>query len=388
MELNETAQQARMRSRLRSYFAGLLPEDERRRAGEAGVGGERFREVVSRLGQDGWLGVGWPREHGGQGSSVEEQYIFFDEVQRAGLPFPFVTVNTVGPTLMECGSQQQQQRFLPGILTGDIVFAIGYTEPEAGTDLASLRTQGVWDGDELVVHGSKTFTSGGNTADYVWLACRTDPEAPKHKGISIVIVPTGAAGFSWSPIHTMGGMMITATYYDGVRVGKDNIVGEVNDGWQLMTRQLNHERVSLAALGGRTLQLWQQVLGWTKETGAIERPWVRQELARSHARLEAMRLLNWRMTTAVANGDLTGATASAAKVYGTETHVDVLRGLSQILGAAGRIRPESPGAALSGQVEQLTRHALVNTFGGGSNDVLRDMVATQGLGLPKAGRRS
>ena len=114
---------------LRSYFADLLPEDERRRVGEAGVGGDRFREVVSRLGADGWLGVGWPIEYGGQGRSIEEQYVFFDEVQRAGLPFPFVTVNTVGPTLMRNGSQEQKRRFLPGILSGDIVFAIGYTEP-------------------------------------------------------------------------------------------------------------------------------------------------------------------------------------------------------------------------------------------------------------------
>ena len=386
MDLRETPAQLQLRKELRAYFAGLLPEDERRRVGEEGVGGDRFREVVSMLGRDGWLGVGWPQEYGGQGRSIEEQYVFFDEVQRAGLPFPFVTVNTVGPTLMEYGTEEQKRAYLPGILNGDIVFAIGYTEPDAGTDLASLKTKAVRDGDELVIDGQKIFTSGANTADHVWLAARTDPEAPKHKGISIVIVPTDAAGFSWSPIQAVGGMVVTATYYSGIRVPVSNVVGEIDGGWRLITAQLNHERIGLAALGGRMIQLWEQVLAWAKDTGVIERPWVQQELARTHAKLEAMRLMNWKMTAAVAEGTLTGATAGAAKTYGTETHIDVQRTLTQILGAGGRIRPESPGAVLAGQVEQLSRQGIVNTFGGGVNDILRDMVATQGLGLPRSAR--
>ncbi|WP_433212447.1 acyl-CoA dehydrogenase family protein [Microtetraspora malaysiensis] len=386
MDLRETAAQQELRMELRRYFAGLMPEAERRRVGEQGVGGDRFREVVKRLGADGWLGIGWPVEYGGQGRSIEEQYVFFDEVQRAGLPFPFVTVNTVGPTLMSQGSEEQKRRFLPGILSGDIVFAIGYTEPDAGTDLASLTTRAVRDGDEFVVDGSKIFTSGANTADYVWLACRTDPDAPKHKGISILIVPTDAPGFSWSPIRTVGGMIVTATYYSGVRVPATDVVGEVNGGWRLITHQLNHERIGLAALGGRMIRLWEDVLAWARENGTIELPWVQRDFARTYAKLEAMRLLNWKMTGAVARGSLSGAEAGAAKAYGTETHIDVQRTLTGILGAAGRIRPDSPGAALAGQIEQLSRQGIVNTFGGGVNEILRDMVATQGLGLPRLGR--
>lgn len=386
MQLRESAAHQELRRELRAYFAGLMPEDERRRVGEEGVGGDRFREVVKRLGSDGWLGIGWPTEYGGQGRSVEDQYVFFDEVQRAGLPFPFVTVNTVGPTLMAYGSEEHRKRFLPGILSGDIVFAIGYTEPGAGTDLASLATRAVRDGDTYVVDGSKIFTSGANTADYVWLAARTDPDAPKHKGISILIVPTADDGFSWSPIRTVGGMVVTATYYSGVRVPAADVVGDVDGGWRLITAQLNHERIGLAALGGRMIQLWERVLEWAKENGTADIPWVRQEFARTYARLEAMRLMNWKMTSAVARDALTGADAGAAKAYGTETHIAVQRGLTQILGAAGRIRPESPGAALAGQVEQLSRQGIVNTFGGGVNEILRDMVATQGLGLPRKGR--
>ncbi len=386
MELRESASQLELRRELRAYFAGLLPEEKRRTAGEQGVGGEHFREVVSLLGADGWLGIGWPTEYGGQGRSIEEQFVFFDEVQRAGLPFPFVTVNTVGPTLMKYGTEEQKARFLPGILSGDIVFAIGYTEPEAGTDLASLKTRAVRDGDEWVIDGNKIFTSGANTADYVWLACRTDPDAPKHKGISIMVVPTDDAGFSWSPIPTVGGLTVTSTYYSGIRVADENVIGDVNGGWQLIAAQLNHERIGLAAIGGRTYGLWHQVLDWAKENGAIEIPWVQQEFARTHAKLEAMRLLNWKMTAAVAADTLSGADAGATKAYGTETHIDVYRTLLGILGAAGRIRPDSPGALLAGQIEQISRQGMVNTFGGGVNEVLRDMVATMGLGLVREKR--
>ena len=157
------------------------------------------------MGADGWLGIGWPKEYGGQGRPATDQFIFFDEVQRAGAPFPFVTLNTVGPTIMRFGSDEQKAFFLPGILAGEINFAIGYTEPEAGTDLASLRTRAVRDGDEWVINGNKVFTSGANQADYVWLACRTDPDAPKHKGISIILVPTASPGFKCTPIVTVGG---------------------------------------------------------------------------------------------------------------------------------------------------------------------------------------
>lgn len=384
MDLRESAAHQQLRAELRAYFASLLPADERRRAGEEGVGGGRFREVVRMLGRDGWLGIGWPVEYGGQGRSIADQYVFFDEVQRAGLPFPFVTVNTVGPTLMKYGTEEQRKQFLPGILSGDIIFAIGYTEPEAGTDLASLRTRAVRDADGFVIDGSKIFTSGANTADYIWLACRTDPDAAKHKGISIIIVPTGAPGFSWSPIQCVGGMSVTATYYTGVRVPSGNVVGEIDGGWRLITTQLNHERIGLAALGGRMIRLWEDVRDWARDNGVLELPWVRRDLARTYAKLSAMELLNWQMTTAVEQGTLSGAQAGATKTYGTETHIDVQRTLTGILGAAGRIRPESPGAALSGQIEQLSRQGIVNTFGGGVNEVLREMVAVQGLGLPRA----
>lgn len=386
MNLRETPAQTALREELRAYFAQLLPDDERREVGELGAGGPRFRDVVRMLGRDGWLGVGWPEEYGGRGLGAEEQFIFYDEIQRAGVPFPLVTINTVGPTLMQFGTDEQKRKYLPGMLTGDIVFAIGYTEPEAGTDLASLRTRAVADGDDFVVNGSKVFTTGGNTSDYVWLACRTDPDAPKHKGISILVVPCDDPGYSWSQIKSVGGIHPCATYYQDIRVPKEELVGELNGGWSLITAQLNHERVALAALGGRMIQLWEQTLEWAKGNGVIDKPWVRQEFARTHAKLEAMRLVNWKLAAAVGDHTLRGEQAGAAKAYGTETHIDLQRTLFQILGAAGRIRPGSHAAVLHGQVEQLSRQGLVNTFGGGVNEVLRDMIATMGLGMPRSRR--
>jgi 3-oxocholest-4-en-26-oyl-CoA dehydrogenase alpha subunit len=392
MFLEYTPEQQALRKELREYFAKLLTPEVKEELGQPGEGGELFHQLLRRMGKDGWLGVGWPEEFGGQGRPATDQFVFFDEVQRAGAPFPFVTLNTVGPTIMRFGSEEQKAFFLPGILAGEINFAIGYTEPEAGTDLASLRTRAVLDGDEWVINGNKVFTSGANQADYVWLACRTDPDAPKHKGISIIVVPTSSDGFKWTPIVTVGGNVTTATYYDDVRVPKGNVVGEVNAGWRLITTQLNHERVGLAAMGGLAHRLWDEVLEWTRTTDSgeggrmIDLPWVQMDLARTHVRLEAMKLLNWRMASAVAAETLAPADSSAVKVYGTETLVDVYRTLLGIVGAAGYLPGGSPGAVLNGDLERAARAAQINTFGGGVNEIQREIVASAGLGMARQKR--
>ena len=392
MFLDYTPEQRALRSELREYFAKLLASESPEDLSGRGENSPAFRRLVRQLGKDGWLGIGWPTEYGGQGRSAIEQYIMFDEVQRSGVPFPFVTVNTVGPTLMRFGTEEQKQRYLPGILAGEINFAIGYTEPSAGTDLASLRTSAVLDGDEWVINGSKVFTSGANQADYVWLACRTDPELPKHKGISIILVPTSAPGFRWTALPTVGDITTTSTYYDDVRVPAENLVGERGGGWRMITNQLNHERVGLSALGGLTWRLWGEVRDWAAATDAPEggkvadRTWVRTDLAKAYARLEAMKLLNWRMAADIAADRLGPADSSAVKVYGTETHVEVYRLLLGVLGSAGWLRAGSPGAVLQGEIERAGRSAQINTFGGGVNDIQRDIVAAAGLGMARRAR--
>jgi 3-oxocholest-4-en-26-oyl-CoA dehydrogenase alpha subunit len=392
MFLEETPEQQALRQELRAYYAQLMTDEVRAGIGEAGEGGDRWRDTVRKIGADGWLGVGWPRQYGGQGRPATDQFIFFDETRRADAPFPFVTVNTVGPTIMRFGNDEQKAYFLPGILAGEINFAIGYTEPEAGTDLASLRTRAVRDGDEYVVNGAKVFTSGADMADYVWLAVRTDPDAPKHKGISILCLPTDSPGFSWSPIVTVAGAKTTATYYADVRVPVTARVGEENEGWRMITTQLNHERVGLAAWSGFAGWLWEQVVAWAAGTPSgdggtvLDRPWVQADLARCRAELDAMHLLNWRMATQVAAGAVNPADSSAVKIFGVERSIDIYRRLLGIVGAGGYLTPGSPGAALAGKLERTARHAQINTFGGGVNEVQREIVATAGLGMTRAAR--
>src|SRR6478736_6401856 len=394
MYLDYTDEQLALRKELREYFDRLLTPEVRAEMGHPGEGNPRFRTMVRQMGADGWLGIGWPVEYGGQGRSILDQFIFFDEVQRANAPFPFVTVNTVGPAIMANGTEEQKQRYLPGILSGEVNFAIGYTEPEAGTDLASLRTRAILDGDEWVINGNKVFTSGANQADYIWLACRTDPDAPKHKGISIIVVPTSSPGFKTTPIVTVGSVVTQATYYDEIRVPKDNVIGEINGGWRLITSQLNHERVGLAALAGQTHRLFDELLEWCRTTPAadgssrmmIDVEWVQRDLAEAHARGEAMKLLNWRMAAAVANNTLTPADASAAKVFGVETQIAMYRLMLSVCGAAGYLGEGSPGAVLAGDIERAGRAAQINTFGGGVVEVLREIVATAGLGMVRQAR--
>jgi alkylation response protein AidB-like acyl-CoA dehydrogenase len=399
MYLDYTPEQQALRIELRGYFAKL--GDELGPFSGPGEGGPQYRKVVRRLGKDGWLGIGWPTEFGGQGRTAMEQFIFFDEVQRAGAPFPFVTINTVGPTIMRFGSDEQKKTYLPGILAGEINFAIGYTEPEAGTDLASLKTRAVRDGDEYVINGNKVFTSGADDADYVWLACRTDPDAPKHKGISLVVVPTSSPGFKVTPIVTVGGTRTTATYYDDVRVPVDNCVGGENHGWKMITTQLNHERVGLGALAGTCFEMWDATFEWAKSTEAAashtapegnavvrmaDVPWVKADLARTWAKLEAVKLLNWRMVEQIGSGEPKPADSSAVKVYATETLIDVYRTLLGIVGPFGIVREGSPDAVFRGRMEKAARAAQINTFGGGVNDVQREIIAAAGLGMKRGAR--
>ncbi|MDF1604737.1 acyl-CoA dehydrogenase family protein [Nocardioides sp. YIM 152315] len=381
-----------LRAELRAYFDRTIDDADRRALVDQTEGGPVFDRILRRMGADGWLGLGWPEEYGGRGDDPEALYVFYDEVIRANAPLSLVTLNTVAPALMKHGTRAQKDFFLPPILAGELIFAIGYTEPGAGTDLASLSTRAVVEGDELVINGQKIFTSAGVYADWVWLAVRTDPDAPRHRGISVVLVPTSAPGFSVTEIHTVGGISTSATYYDDVRVPLTNVVGDLNQGWSLITDQLNHERVALAARGGIANELYDQVLEWAQhETygdGVVyDLPWVRSTLADVYALLSATSLVNLRLVADVAGNTLGGGDSAAAKVRGTEAVVEAYGRLQEVLGATGVLRPGSVGAALEGRVETLGRRAQNNTFGGGTNEVMREIVAAKCLGMTVGARR-
>jgi alkylation response protein AidB-like acyl-CoA dehydrogenase len=393
MHIAFTEEQDALRSELRAYFADLMTPDvqEAMASGDGEYGGEElYKGLVRQMGSDGWLGIGWPEEYGGQARSMVDQLIFMDEASLVGAPVPFLTINTVGPTLMQYGTDAQRDAFLPKILAGEMHFAIGYSEPGAGTDLASLTTRAVRDGDEYVVTGQKMWTSLIQYADYVWLAARTDPDAARHKGLSMFLVDTDSPGFSWTPVPTVAGVTTSATFYDDVRVPAANLVGTENDGWKLITNQLNHERVALCS-AAPVQNMLAEVRDWAAATRlpdgrrVIDQEWVQLHLARVHAKVEFLKLINWKIAWGVRNG-VGPQDASATKVFGTELSIEAYRALMEVIGPEATVVRGSPGAVLRSRLERSYRSALILTFGGGTNEVQRDIIAMVGLGLPRAPR--
>ncbi len=389
MRIAYTDEQEALRAELAAYYQELLTDDIKEALhGEQGVG-PVTRSTVKQMAADGWLGIGWPKEYGGQGRSQLEQYIFFDESMRSGAPVPMLTINTVGPTIMANGTEEQKQRFLPAILAGDIHFSIGYSEPESGTDLASLTTKAVLDGDEYIINGQKMWTSLASDADYCWLAVRTNPDAPKHKGISMIIVDLkNTPGITIDPLQLLSSHDINAVYYDDVRVRADNLVGGVDNGWNLIVSQLNHERVTLCS-AGLLEQSYQEVVNYAKSHPAgakriIDQEWVQLNLARVRTGLEFLRLINWKVAWTATQGSMDIASASTIKVFGTEFYLESFRLLMEILGPRAYLERGSAESILAGRLEQNYRSLVILTFGGGTNEIQRDLIAMFGLGLPRA----
>ncbi|MEH6590764.1 MAG: acyl-CoA dehydrogenase family protein [Halioglobus sp.] len=393
MIIDYTDEQKALRKELRAYFAKLI-KPEYREPLRASEGGDLYKGLIRQMGKDGWLALGWPTEYGGRGATDTEQLMFFEEALMAGAPVPFVTLNTVGPALIEYGSEEMKQKFLPGIAAGETHFCIGYTEAEAGTDLAALTTSAVpdpEDPDYYIINGAKVFTSSAEAADYIWLAVRTTPDS-RHKGVSMIIVDAALEGFSYSPIHTVGGVRTNMTYYDNVRVHKSMMVGEPDKGWGLIMSQLNHERVGLAAWGIHGWKLYSRALAWartpsTKAHSAGQRPIddtrIQGNLAEALARLEAMRVMNARMAWDLEKGNMNPALASALKVFSTEGLIEVVRLLMECIGPSSLIRAESSAAMLMGDLEHEYRRCQINTFGGGINELQRGIVANFGLNMPR-----
>ncbi len=388
--LELTDEQRELKDRLRAYFGGVAAEFEGQHDPDPVEGawdrhGPTYSRLIRRLGADGWMGVGWPKEYGGHGLGEVEQTIFANEAQYADVHLPAVTLQTVGPTLIRYGTEKQKEMFLGRILAGDVHFAIGYSEPDAGTDLASLRTTARRDGDHYVVNGQKMWTTGGHHADYLWLAVRTDPDAPKHKGISILIVDTSDPGYSWTPIITADGSHhVNATYFNDVRVPADMLVGEENQGWRLITTQLNHERVMLGP-AGRIEGLRDRVVRWADAAGVREEPDVRELLGKTTAVFRINELLNWEVARAAASGELEVADASSSKVFASDQVQHLLADLISLVhrhGDAG----EPATRALLDYLDGQAKRNLVITFGGGVQEVQRELISMFGLGLPRVPR--
>ncbi len=392
MHIEYTDAQKALRVQVREYMQQRITPaliEEKKNPDFFEGGGPEFRRQFRQMGSDGWISLSWPKELGGQEASAVEQYIFTDEVIRSGFPYPFLTTEAIGPVLAEHADEEIRDEVVGGILRGETVIAIGYSEPSAGTDLASLKTRAVRDGDEWIINGQKIWTSLANFSDYVWLAARTDPDPDKkHKGLTMFLVPTDIEGFSCNPIWTLG-TRTNATFYEDVRLPDRYRVGEIDKGWRLITGQLNRERLSLVN-HGMIEALFSETASWAARTRdasgrpIIDQAWVQHNLARAKTGMEALRIMCLKQAWAIEQGSLGMAEASVAKVYGTEFFVEIYRLLLEIIGQAGTLAEDSPGAVLQGKLEHRYRLGSILTFGGGTNEVQRDIISAAGLWMPRS----
>ncbi len=391
MHIGYTEEQEKLRQELRTYYRELLtPEVEAELGHEHGVG-PTTRRIFKQMAADGWVGIGWPKEYGGQGRSQLEQFVFFDESMRCGAPVPMLTINTVGPTIMQFGTDEQKNDYLPRILKGEIMFCVGYSEPGAGTDLASLQTRAVRDGDEYVINGQKIFTQPVDATPTTCGSRRAPiPTSRSTRASRSSSCRRETPGFSFQPMHLLSEHDINQTYYDDVRVPVSNCVGGENNGWSLITNQLNHERVTLCSTGIPE-SMFSEVRQYAQQTKlangqrVIDQEWVQMNLARVYARLEFLKLINWKVAWSASTGaGLNVADASTIKVFGTEFYLEAFRLLFEILGEASYLVKDSPEAVLKARLERYYRSLLILTFGGGVNEVQRDLIAMFGLGMPRS----
>ena len=394
MKIEFTKNQIKLREELRDYFNDLMNENlvkELKMSGGEGGGGPEFKKALKKIGQDGWIGLSWPKKYGGQEASYLEQYIFTEEIMRSGFPYPFLTTDSIGPTIAEYGNELIKRDLIPGILSGDIIFAIGYSEPDAGTDLASLSTKAILKNNKWIINGQKMWTSLADYSDYIWLAVRTDPKSNNHKGLSILVVPTNSKGLTISPIYTLGGVRTNTTFYDNVEIPESNLVGEVNKGWNLITGQLNRERLSLVN-NAPVEKLLEDVTKWANNTvdnkgnKLIDENWVKSNLALVKSGSEALKLLCWKQAWLMTTNKLDMADASVAKVYGSEFFIEAYRLLMEIIGQESTLTSKSEKNILEGRLEMLYRVSSILTFGGGTNEVQRDIISMIGLNMPREER--
>jgi len=391
MKIELTKNQQKLKDELKEYFSALLNKDLLSEMSDPQFfegGGPEFKKALKIMGQDGWIGLSWPKEFGGKEFTPIEQYIFVEEIMRTGFPFPFLTTESVGPMIAQYGSDWAKETIAKSILRGETIFAIGYSEPNAGTDLASLNTQALPDKEGFKINGQKIWTSLANYADYIWLAARTNNEVKKHKGISMFIVPTDDDGFSYTPIQTLGDVTTNMTYYDDIYVSKDNLVGELNSGWNLITSQLNLERLALVN-HGPVDELYHQLLSLAKSTKVdstnvlSDIDWVKSNFAKIYSGLETLKLICWKQVWGMENNVLSMTDASLAKIYGSEYFIEAYRMMMEIFGELSIIRDDSL-SILNSRLERMYRTASILTFGGGTNEVQRDIISMAGLLMPRS----
>jgi alkylation response protein AidB-like acyl-CoA dehydrogenase len=389
MEFRLGAKSDAFRDEVRDFLREHLPEDMADRAHDTGT--QHDWRVHRALGAQGWIAASWPVEYGGQGRDPFEMTAMRDELRLAGVPTDGLGQSViVARTIRAVGSEEQKQRFLPPFLAGEILFALGYTEPDSGSDVAAAKTRAIRDGDDWIIDGQKMFTTLAHEAAYVFLLTRTNPDVPKHRGLTMFLVPLDAPGVEIHPVHTMGGERTNATFYSGVRVPDSMRVGDVDGGWDVMNVALTFERGGFAL--SEADRVWQQTVDWATSTRrpdgtrVLDDPMVRERLAAMRTHCEVARLLALRCSYVAATGGMPGVEGSMHKLFYAEAMTADASELVDMLGADGVLAHGDAEAPVGGWVEHLFRHAAVTTIYGGTSEVQRDIIATRGLGLPRSRR--
>lgn len=353
------------------------------------IGGEltAFRR---KIGAKGWFGLNWPKEFGGLGLGAVYQHLLVSEFEYWGVPGPDLTVTSVAPMIMRHGTQQNREEFLPPIARGELTCAVGYSEPNAGTDLASLKTRAVREGDEWVINGSKIWNSMAQRVTHEWLCVRTNTEVPKHKGISVIIVPIDAPGVVIRPITAWSGYRTNETFFDNVRVPATNLIGEVDKGWKYITGALDLERGALTNAGDlrRAVDDLLILAREIREDGTrpLDNANVRRKLAQLDADVELAQLMGFEASSLLESGTIPSVLVSVEKIFSSELRQRIADVGTAMLGPAGLIAGSDPRAVMAGKFERLYRAAPLLRFGAGANEVLRDVIAQRGHGLPSYGR--
>ena len=342
-----------------------------------------FRRLLA---ERGWLTMSWPKEWGGLDKSVEEQYLFWEAMNYVSAPQATVATQQVAPTLMRFGTDEQQDRFLPPISRGEVEFALGYTEPDAGSDLASLQLRAVKDGDDYILNGTKRFTSGAHRSEYVWLATRTDVNAPKHRGVSMMLVDMQSAGITVKPIWTVAGYRTNEVYFEDVRVPTTALVGEENRGWYYAAHALDRERISIFTVSG-VRSVYDRLVDWAASDTPAGRPaddlGIRNGLAGFKIEIEVLQHLSYRILDMLKRDESPNYEASEVKVFSTEMMQRLQNFSLHAMGLYGQLEPADRRAPIAGSAENGYLAAIMPTFGAGGNELQRNIMAQRGLGLPR-----
>lgn len=337
-----------------------------------------------KMAKRGWIGLTWPKEFGGKGRSYLDRLILTEELLRCGAPVAahWLGDRQMGPSILRYGTVQQKRKFLPGIMSGDMVFCIGMSEPGAGSDLAGLQTQATEDGDHYVINGQKIWTSFAHLADYCYLVARTDPDVPKHKGISEFLVDMKTPGITIKPIVDMtGAHHFNEVFFDNVRIPKDSVVGELNRGWYQIASQLDYERSGIERLMSN-YPLLGAIKQHAKEQGLLRSKIVRHRLAQLHIEFNMGKLMVYKVAWLLSSGVIPNAESAAAKAYCTEFEQRLAQTASELLGGYGQLLPGSHAAILNGRIARAYLYAPAYTIQGGTSTILRQIIANRGLGLP------